>query len=160
MRLPAVTLAMMAYYTQLAYLESTFPEKYGTEEEVRERLGETEKDDEGDYLTSLPEDWIGPLPDWENAPAWERDAYVRLATFVNESPNAEPEDIHSNWMMAMASAGWHLGVEFDEAGRAHPDLLPYDQLSTSLKWRYVALKALVNAAADLKDTAAEPPTSL
>jgi hypothetical protein len=43
------------------------------------------------------------------------------------------ENAHDNWARLRMSEGWRWGSARDDAGRKHPDLVPYDDLPESEK---------------------------
>ena len=70
------------------------------------------------------------VPDaWEDREQEFRDQFLKVINRQCGPLRSEsPEELHGSWMKAYIGMGWVYGVEYDRAGKIHPDLVPYAQL--------------------------------
>lgn len=79
------------------------------------------------------------VPDWEEAPAWQREATVRLvkAYLADEIPDAKAE--HERWLAEKRAKGYVWGEKKNDDARqgplTNPSLIDYDQQSLYLRMK-------------------------
>src|SRR5579863_179059 len=54
-----------------------------------------------------------PLPQWEQAPAWQRDSTVAAVRFCADHPTADDGAMHEQWLEEKRRTGWLYGAVKD-----------------------------------------------
>ena len=67
-------------------------------------------------------------PEWYDAPDWQRYSAIKGVRFHLENPTAGPEASHENWLKEKVWQGWVYGEVKDVEAKAHPCMVPYDEL--------------------------------
>lgn len=67
-------------------------------------------------------------PPWQEATRQHREGMTRAIRNICADPMRTPESQHQAWMAARAADGWVFGTVKDEAAKAHPCLVPYQDL--------------------------------
>lgn len=73
------------------------------------------------------------VPDWDQAPAWQKDSSRSGVRFHFENRHASDRDSHDQWMAVKLREGWRYGLVKDVEAKTHPCLLPYFALPESEK---------------------------
>ena len=58
-------------------------------------------------------------------------SHVKLSDDLLELTELLSENAHDIWAQQRMAEGWTYGPERDDIARKHPDLVPYDDLTTS-----------------------------
>jgi hypothetical protein len=64
-------------------------------------------------------------PQWEAAPAWQRESAIAGVRFHLANPTAGSEHSHNEWMRAKLADGWKYGPVKDPLKREHPCIVPF-----------------------------------
>lgn len=64
---------------------------------------------------------------WEDAPEWQRESIIDGVKNV-QAGNDLPGESHWNWMGHKTAAGWKYGEVKDETAKAHPCMVPFEEL--------------------------------
>lgn len=75
----------------------------------------------------------------------QRDSAYNGVKFTLENPNCTPEDQHSNWYKEKESQGWVYGPFKNFTSKAHPCMLPYDELPEAQRIKDVLFKNIVES---------------
>ncbi len=73
---------------------------------------------------------------WEEAPEWQRQSRYKSALYQFENPDADTKDSHDAWCIAMVTDGWRYGQQMDEDAKAHPELVPYHELTSTQLYKH------------------------
>lgn len=90
---------------------------------------------------------IGETPSapWDHAPAAERASAIAGVEAIAHGDVTTPEDAHVAWMRLKQAEGWTQGEVKDPVRKTHPDLIPYDDLSSEQKIKDTLFFAVVTA---------------
>jgi len=72
-------------------------------------------------------------PQWDDAPAWQRDSAIKGVTFRLDNPHATPEMMHESWLEQKRAEGWVYGRVKDPDAKMHPCFRPYEELPITQK---------------------------
>jgi hypothetical protein len=110
---------------------------------------------------SMPADWIAricheanralqvatedpaPSPQWDDAPDWQRESAI--AGVEEARRGATPEQLHTAWCEHKRAEGWTYGPRKDPDVKAHPCLVPYEQLPVEQRAKDTLFHAIVGA---------------
>jgi len=67
-------------------------------------------------------------PDWDNAPAWQKESAINGVKFHAENRHVTPEESHNSWLEEKRAAGWKWGPVKNPDAKQHPCMAPYDTL--------------------------------
>jgi hypothetical protein len=84
-------------------------------------------------------------PSWEAAPQWQVDSAYNGVLFHRDNPNAGPEASHENWVKDKMAAGWVYGPCKDPEAKAHPCIVPFNDLPAEQKAKDYIFRAIVHA---------------
>ena len=73
--------------------------------------------------------------------------------FHIDNPEAGPDHSHIEWMREKVAAGWVYGEKKDPDAKAHPCIVPYDDLPSDQKAKDYIFRAIVHAMVAEKATA-------
>ena len=86
-------------------------------------------------------------PEWFEAPEEQRDSVVSGVFHLISDPEATPEESHQEWLRFKERGGWAYGEVKSFRHRTHPNLLPYDQLSSDQRLKDALFHGIVRALA-------------
>ena len=66
---------------------------------------------------------------WKDAPEWQRESARAGIRFLQENPEATPEQSHQSWIRQKIDDGWVYGPVKDPEKKEHPCMVPYEDLS-------------------------------
>lgn len=69
-----------------------------------------------------------PIPHWNRAPKWMKQASKEGVLFRIEYPDAPASAQHDQWTQLKINDGWKFGKKKDGNKKTHPLLIPYDKL--------------------------------
>lgn len=84
-----------------------------------------------------------PSPDWEGAPAWQKQSAVEGV--LKAQAGATPEQLHQSWCDFKEKDGWVYGAAKDADAKTHPCLVPYAELPEEQKAKDRVFSAIVTA---------------
>ena len=91
-------------------------------------------------------------PDWEQAPAWQRDS-ARLGVRLHlDNPDAGPQASHESWMEQKVMDGWVWGPVKDPDTKKHPCIVPFSELP---EWQQAKDKLFCGTVASLRHLVSE-----
>lgn len=67
-------------------------------------------------------------PDWNVAPAWQKESAIDGVRYHLEHPTALPSDSHEKWYSFKQHEGWVFGTIKDPILKTHPCMVPYNDL--------------------------------
>ena len=82
---------------------------------------------------------------WKEAEQWERDSAHMGVRVLMENPDLTPAQQHSMWVAHKKKEGWRYGKEKDEKEKAHPCIVPFDELPEEQKLKDALFQASVKA---------------
>lgn len=88
-----------------------------------------------------------PRNRWDLLNEDEQAAAINACTALRDAPEITPEKNHENWVEVMESRGWSFGEELDLDTRAHPNMVPFADLSIGAKRMSYAIYLVVTALA-------------
>ena len=88
----------------------------------------------------------GPLPEWDQAPAWQRDSTLAAVRFCADHPTADDGAMHEQWLEEKRRAGWIYGSVKDPVRKLHPCIVPFGRLSRGQQFKDRLLRTIVTAA--------------
>lgn len=84
-------------------------------------------------------------PEWELAPAWQREGAIKGVQAILENPSITPVQLHDEWLAVKRAAGWTYGPEKDPEAKTHPCYRPYAELPTEQRAKDTIFGAVVRA---------------
>lgn len=88
-------------------------------------------------------DWT--IPNWEEAPNWQRNSARAGVEFHLANPDASPSASHEAWLNTKLAEGWRYGEEKDAEAKTHPCMVPFDALPLTQQAKDFLFRAVVHA---------------
>lgn len=86
-------------------------------------------------------------PAWRDAPKWQTDSAIDGVEFLLEEPMAIAKSCHERWLATKASEGWAHGSVKDPEAKAHPCMVPFEDLPPEQQAKDHLFHAIVRALA-------------
>lgn len=96
-----------------------------TETDLVERAARAAHNVNAEYCQALGDT---SQPDWEDAPAWQRESAMAGVRAIAQNPGITPSKQHELWMEIKAAEGWVYGETKDPEAKTHPCMVPYNKL--------------------------------
>lgn len=84
-------------------------------------------------------------PNWEMAPAWQKESAINGVCFHLKNPGAPPSRSHEEWLKEKRAQGWTYGPVKDPDNKQHPCFLPYEGLPLTQQAKDKLFIAVVDA---------------
>ena len=88
----------------------------------------------------------GPLPEWDQAPEWQRDSTIAAVRFCADHPTADDGAMHEQWLEEKRRTGWVYGPVKDPVRKRHPCMVPFESLPKGQQFKDRLLRTIVIAA--------------
>ena len=94
------------------------------------------------YCSVLGDD--SQLP-WSKAPEWQKTSAISGVVFHRETPDAQPNHSHDEWLREKEQDGWTYGPVKDPEKKEHPCMVPFNDLPVEQKAKDYIFRGVVRA---------------
>lgn len=84
-------------------------------------------------------------PSWEDAPEWQKKSAADGVIHAMSNPGVTPKMSHENWLKTKKAEGWVYGPVKDLDKKAHPCMVPYNELPKEQQTKDDLFLAVVSA---------------
>lgn len=85
------------------------------------------------------------VPQWKDAPDWQKSSMINGVIFHFENPDAAPSDSHENWLKQKQEEGWKYGPVKNPETKEHPCFVPYEELPVQQKAKDYLFRQVVHS---------------
>ncbi len=81
---------------------------------------------------------------WEDAPDWQKES-AAMGVDLHMDNDVGPEASHESWMAQKEADGWVYGEVKDPEAKAHPCMVPFDELPKDQQFKDFLFRAIVHS---------------
>ena len=85
------------------------------------------------------------IPNWDDAPEWMRASTYESVVRVIENAGMSGRELHQFWVEEKMRDGWQYGPTKSSEARAHPLMIPFDELPVTERLKDDLVVAIVRA---------------